>query len=73
MSPEKEMMRLREMVRPSQTAVLTMETQQCVLGEDVVFPALRDEVLAAGALERAGAVCNAASLAVGCVTCCSTA
>jgi nicotinamidase-related amidase len=61
--PEKEAARLRELVQPSQTAVLTMELQHGVVGEEGSLRALVDEVRQAGVLDRAAAVCNAARAA----------
>jgi nicotinamidase-related amidase len=52
--------RLAELAVPAHTAVLTMELQVGVVGDDVMLPDLVDEVKRAGTLEAAGRVCAAA-------------
>ncbi len=52
--------RLAELVVPAQTAVLTMELQEGVVGDDVMLPDLVNEVKRAGTLQAAGRVCAAA-------------
>jgi nicotinamidase-related amidase len=55
--------RLRALVEPSSTAVLTMELQQGVVGAEAALPALAEQVAAAGTLAAAGRVCAAARAA----------
>ena len=52
--------RVRELVVPATTAVLTMELQVGIVGEGVLLPALRDECLAGGTITNAAKVCTAA-------------
>ena len=52
--------RLRALVEPARTAVLTMELQQGVVGEHAGLPALVEQVAATGLLKAAGRVCAAA-------------
>ncbi|HYN35202.1 MAG TPA: cysteine hydrolase [Ilumatobacteraceae bacterium] len=52
--------RLRGLVAPATTAVLTMELQAGIVGEGVLLPALRDECVAAGTIANAATVCAAA-------------
>ncbi len=52
--------RLAELVVPAHTAVLTMELQEGVVGDDVMLPDLVNEVKRAGTLQAAGRVCAAA-------------
>jgi nicotinamidase-related amidase len=52
--------RLRQLVQPEQTVVLTMELQKGVVGDDALITALSDAVRASGLLAVAGRVCNAA-------------
>ena len=54
---------LAALVAPSTTAVLTMELQRGVVGADGMMRALVGEVEAAGTVEAAAAVCNAARAA----------
>ena len=51
---------LRRLVVPGQTAVVTMELQNGVVGEDALLPALPVAVKARGMLDVAGNVCRAA-------------
>jgi nicotinamidase-related amidase len=51
---------LQRIVEPSQTAVLTMELQQGVVGKSAMLPALVEEVARTGMLATAGRVCAAA-------------
>ncbi len=51
---------LRRIADPAQTAVLTMELQNGVVGDDALLPMLPEVVRASGMLEAAGAVCGAA-------------
>src|SRR2546421_2479455 len=51
---------LRSILVPSQTAVLTMELQQGVVGEGALLPDLGAEVQRSGTIERAIRVCNGA-------------
>ena len=55
-SPE----RLRQLVDPSHTAVVTMELQKGVVGDEGLLPALQVAVDEAGLLEIAGRLCRAA-------------
>jgi biuret amidohydrolase len=52
--------RLRALIDPVSTAVVTMELQQGIVGEGVTLPALRDQCVAAGTLVAAGRVCTVA-------------
>jgi biuret amidohydrolase len=52
--------RLRELVRPARTSVLTMELQQGIVGDRSVLPALPIAVRESGLLAIAGRVCRAA-------------
>jgi nicotinamidase-related amidase len=52
--------RLRRLVAPDGCAVLTMELQKGIVGEDAVLPALPVAVREAGLLDVAGRVCRAA-------------
>ncbi|MEY4339359.1 MAG: hypothetical protein RLZ14_1209 [Actinomycetota bacterium] len=52
--------RLRALVTPATTAVLTMELQQGIVGEGVLLPALRDECERAGTIANAARACAAA-------------
>ena len=56
----KEAERLRLLVEPSQTAVLTMELQRGIVGDGAMLPALVEEVTRAGTLAAAGRLCQAA-------------
>jgi len=51
---------LRRIVEPAQTALLTMELQQGVVGSHGLFPALVDEVARTGMLATVGGLCAAA-------------
>lgn len=51
---------LRRLVEPAHTAVLTMELQNGVVGDEALLPALPVAVRATGILDAAGAVCRAA-------------
>jgi biuret amidohydrolase len=55
--------RLRSILDPATTAVLTMEMQNGVIGEGALFPALVDEVASSGMISAAAAVCDAARVA----------
>jgi biuret amidohydrolase len=52
--------RLRRLVEPAHTAVVTMELQRGIVGEDALLPALVEEVRRAGILATAGRICTAA-------------
>jgi len=52
--------RLRAILEPSTTAVLTMELQEGVVGEGALMRALVDEVTGSGVLDNVRRVCNAA-------------
>lgn len=51
---------LRRILEPSTTAVLTMELQEGVVGDEALLPALVDEVNRTGMLDVVRRVCNAA-------------
>jgi biuret amidohydrolase len=55
--------RLRALIDPSSTSVVTMELQRGVVGDRVTLPALRDECLATGTIVNAARVCAAARAA----------
>lgn len=55
--------RLRGLIDPTTTAVLTMELQQGVVGEGALLPALVERVAEAGTVAHAAAVCRAARTA----------
>jgi nicotinamidase-related amidase len=57
---EARLARLRSLVAPATTAVLTMELQQGIVGEGVLLPALRDECERAGTIANAARACAAA-------------
>ena len=50
--------RLRALVQPNQTAIVTMELQKGVVGSEALLPALPVAVTEAGMLEVAGRVCR---------------
>jgi nicotinamidase-related amidase len=52
--------RVRGLVVPATTAVLTMELQAGIVGEGVLLPALRDECVTSGTITNAATVCAAA-------------
>ena len=52
--------RLRALVAPASTAVLTMELQRGVVGSDTMMPALAEQVTADGTVQAAAALCAAA-------------
>ena len=52
--------RLGVLLQPSTTAVLTMELQNGVVGEDALLPALAEQVSASGTVLAAARVCDAA-------------
>jgi nicotinamidase-related amidase len=52
--------RLRQLVEPAHTAVLTMELQRGVVGDGGLLPALVEEVKRSGLLSVAGRVCETA-------------
>jgi nicotinamidase-related amidase len=52
--------RLRDLVEPSTTAVLTMELQRAIVGPGALLPALVDEVERTGMLDVVRRVCGAA-------------
>jgi nicotinamidase-related amidase len=54
---------LASLVSPDHTAVLTMETQRGVVGDETNIRVLADEVAATGMLERMGRLCAAARAA----------
>ncbi len=55
--------RLRSLLHPATAAVLTMELQEGVVGDEAVLPALTDAVRQAGTLQAAGRLCAAARAA----------
>lgn len=55
--------RLRALVAPAQTVVVTMELQKGVVGDEAILPALPEAVRAVGLLDAAGRVCRAARAA----------
>ena len=59
-APDPRLARLRSLVDPARTAVLTNELQNGVVGDGVTLPALRDECRAAGTIDAAARVCEAA-------------
>jgi biuret amidohydrolase len=52
--------RLRQLVQPDLTAIVTMELQKGIVGSDAILPALPVAVQEAGILDVAGRVCRAA-------------
>jgi biuret amidohydrolase len=52
--------RLRQIVQPSRSAIITMELQKGIVGGEAILPALPVAVQEAGILDVAGRVCNAA-------------
>ncbi len=52
--------RLRQLVRPEHTAIVTMELQKGIVGADAILPALPIAVRESGMLDVAGRVCRAA-------------
>ena len=60
---ERERERLAALVDPGTTAVLTMELQRGVVGPDAAMGALAEQVAAAGTVQAAAAVCDAARAA----------
>jgi nicotinamidase-related amidase len=52
--------RLRQLVQPGHTAIVTMELQQGVVGDEAILPALPTAVRESGMLDVAGRVCSAA-------------
>lgn len=55
--------RLRSLIEPPHTAVLTMELQRGVVGTEAMFPALVERVGEMGLLTRVGSLCEAARAA----------
>ncbi len=55
--------RLKGLLNPTTTAVLTMELQQGVVGEGALLPALVDRVAETGTVANAAAVCRSARAA----------
>jgi nicotinamidase-related amidase len=52
--------RLRELIDPAHTAIVTMELQKGIVAGEAILPALANAVQEAGMLEVAGRVCRAA-------------
>src|ERR1700730_16187517 len=52
--------RLSQLVRPDHTAIVTMELQKGIVGNDSLLPALPVAVREAGMLDVAGLVCRSA-------------
>jgi biuret amidohydrolase len=52
--------RLPRLVEPAHTAVVTMELQNGIVGDEAILPALTEAVRAAGMLDIVGQVCRAA-------------
>jgi len=52
--------RLRQIVQPATTAIVTMELQKGIVGDDAILPALPIAVREAGLLDVAGRVCREA-------------
>ncbi|MDE0066428.1 MAG: cysteine hydrolase [Acidimicrobiaceae bacterium] len=59
-SEEPRLERLRSLVDPATTAVVTVELQQGVVGPDALLPELVQRVAEAGTVEAAAVVCRAA-------------
>ncbi len=59
-SEDRQLERLRSLVDPSTTAVVTMELQQGVVGPDALLPELVQRVAEANTVEAAARVCQAA-------------
>lgn len=57
------MIELSELVAPGHTALLTVEVQRFVVGDESAIPALADAVATGGVLERIAALCRAARAA----------
>ncbi|MDO8364557.1 MAG: isochorismatase family protein [Actinomycetota bacterium] len=55
--------RLRQLVAPAHTAVLTMELQNGIVGDGAILPMVPEAVQAVGLLQHAAAVCRAARAA----------
>ncbi|MDG2027758.1 MAG: isochorismatase family protein [Acidimicrobiales bacterium] len=55
--------RLESILDPAHTAVLTMELQNGVVGDEALLPALVDQVKADGTVEAAATICKAARAA----------
>jgi nicotinamidase-related amidase len=62
-SDEKRIARLRGLVEPATTAVVTMELQRGIVGDKVMLPALAEACRARGTVDHAGEVCAAARAA----------
>jgi nicotinamidase-related amidase len=56
----KRLARLRALIDPEITAVLTMEMQNGVIGDGALLPALVDQVASMGTIDAAAKVCSAA-------------
>src|SRR5439155_17253600 len=54
---------IRGLIDPATTAVVTMECQRGVIGDLATFPALRDAVVASGAIDNMARVVDAARAA----------
>lgn len=52
--------RLRQLVHPEHTAIVTMELQKGIVGDEAILPALPVAVRESGLLDAAGRVCRAA-------------
>jgi nicotinamidase-related amidase len=64
---------LTDLIRPESTAVLTMEVQRAVVGDQAALPALATEVAESGMISRLGGLCTAARAAGARVVHCTAA
>jgi nicotinamidase-related amidase len=64
---------LSELIAPASTAVLTMEVQRAVVGDQAALPALATEVAESGMISRLGGLCTAARAAGARVVHCTAA
>ena len=58
---EKQLSRLKTLLNPETTAILTMELQNGVVGSGALMKALVDEVERVGVRQTAGRLCDSAS------------
>jgi biuret amidohydrolase len=64
---------LTDLIRPESTAVLTMEVQRAVVGDQAALPALATEVAESGMISRLSGLCTAARAAGARVVHCTAA
>jgi nicotinamidase-related amidase len=64
---------LSDLVAPATTAVITMEVQRAVVGDQAALPALATEVTESGMISRLGGLCEAARTAGARVVHCTAA